>query len=344
MIFFHTLKHKRPNVLSRYWIWFPLSVLSACGFLWFEVGVGHRMVMAQGQVAQGPGGEPNAGQAIAVGPDASEGAAVVSEGAAVVSEGVAIAGQSGTAATSGGPSMFHINVKVVNLDRTSLRNLAVYGWFEVKPKGELELPEVLLSSPSHAPEIRGGFGTLPDAAAIHGGAYMGQATNANSGGAVFGVAEGAIGSVIMSEPTAVGGGFGGPFPSYPGGSADSVLGLDHLDAAVRSEVEQRITWQVQADWVRDAIRSAAKSDEENQTNGREQLKELLRTVLRDQYADQLRRQKLEFEVVERRVEKLRKQIADRSVAAERAIEFELERVELVNDGLMLEEEANFPGE
>jgi hypothetical protein len=240
--------------------------------------------------------------------------------------------------------MFHIDVKVVNPDRTSLRNLAVYGWFEVKPKGELELPEVLLSSPSNAPEMRGVIGTIPGAAPIHGGAMTGRAPIANAGGALFGVAEGSMGGVIMTEPPAIGGGFGGAFPIHPGSSDDSVLGLDHLDPAVRSEVEQRITWQVQADWIRNAIRTHSKPDQEDQTKERKQLKERLRTVLRDQYADQLRRQKLVFEVVERRVEKLRKQIADRSVAAERAIEFELERIDLLNDGLLLEKEANFPGE
>jgi len=332
MIFFHTLKHKRSDVLSRFWILFPMSVLSACGILWFEVGFGYRMAMAQGPV-----GDPNAGQVTVVG-------STTFEGPALVSKGIAIAGPNGTAVASEGRNLFHIDVKVVNPDRTSLRNLAVYGWFEVKPKGELELPHVLLSSPSNAPVMRGGIGLLPGAAAIHGGGLMAQATNANSGGAVFEVAEGSMGGVIMTEPPTVGGGFGGAFPFNPGNADDSVLGLDHLDPAVRSEVEQRITWQVQADWVRDAIRSAGKSDKETQANEREQLKELLRTVLREQYADQLRRQKLEFEVVERRVEKLRKQIADRSVAAERAIEFELERIDLLNDGLLLEEEATLSRE
>jgi hypothetical protein len=327
MIFFHTLKNSRSSVLSRYWIWFPMSVLSVFGLLWSGGDFGQSLVMAQV-----PGGEPDSGRAVVARADSSDDAQV--------SEGVSNAEPNGPPTP---PRMFQIDVKVVNSDGTSLRNLPVLGWYEVKPKGELELPEVLLSSPPNASELQGGLGTLPGQAAIHGGALMGQASVGGSGGVVFGGSDSTIGGAMMTDQNIGAIGFSGNFPLIPGNQQGTALSLDRLDPAIRREVERRVTWQVQADWVRDSIRSHSKQDKEIQKREREQLKELLRMVLRDQYADQLRRQELEFEVVERRVEKLRKQIADRSVAAERAIEFELERIDLTNDGLLLEKEATFLG-
>ncbi len=126
-------------------------------------------------------------------------------------------------------------------------------------------------------------------------------------------------------------GFGGGYDDMgmmePGGQI--------LVDAQRREIEQRITWQAQADWVRQTFRSDVALSEEQ----RQELKKLFGEVLKRQYADQLRRQEIELQVVERRLANLRDQLARRAGAADRVVEFELQRLDLEAGGLGLGPDA-----
>jgi hypothetical protein len=108
-----------------------------------------------------------------------------------------------------------------------------------------------------------------------------------------------------------------------------------LPVAQRREIEQRITWQAQADWVRQTFRSGVALSEEQ----RQALKQRFGEVLDKQYADQLRRQEIELQVVEKRLANLREQLARRAGAADRVIEFELQRLDLEAGGLGLGPDA-----
>lgn len=195
---------------------------------------------------------------------------------------------------------FQLELTVVAEDGRSFQKATISGTATVTPASLRELPEVSVKIAQAG--MGPGYG---------GGGYGGEA--GGYGDMYGGAMEAGFGSEML------------------GGDR----GVRRLNDAQRREIEQRVTWQAQADWVRQTLRSDAKLSEEDV----EELKKLVREVLKNQYADQLRRQGLELQVVERRLANLRGQLARRAEAADRVVDFELQRLDLEAGGLGLGPDA-----